>query len=103
METYKVLITKSADSELSNHTFFLGKVSPQAAQRLIQGFRSAAESLSYMPERCAWLEGEFVPTKTYRTLLFEKRYLLIFRIADDRVVYVEHMVDTRSDYQWLLI
>lgn len=54
-----------------------------------------------MPQRCPWLKGKYIPRNVYRFILFEKRYMLIFQIADD-VVYADYVVDCRQDYGWLL-
>ena len=54
-----------------------------------------------MPQRCPWLTGTYIPGHTYRFILFEKRYMLIFQIVDD-TVYVDYVVDCRQDYGWLL-
>lgn len=71
------------------------------AERLTVEFQKAAKSLEQMPQRCPWLKGEYVPRNVYRFILFEKRYMLIFQIADD-VVYADYVVDCRQDYGWLL-
>ena len=71
------------------------------AERLTVEFQKAAKSLELMPQRCPWLKGEYIPRNVYRFILFEKRYMLIFQIADD-VVYADYVVDCRQDYGWLL-
>ena len=71
------------------------------AERLTVEFQKAAKSLEQMPQRCPWLKGEYVPRNVYRFILFEKRYMLIFQIADD-VVYADYVVDCRQDYGCLL-
>ena len=54
-----------------------------------------------MPLMCPWLSGEYIPSHKYRYLLFEKRYMLIYQIIDD-IVYVDYVIDTRQDYEWLI-
>ena len=71
------------------------------AECLTVEFQKAAKSLEQMPQRCPWLKGEYIPRNVYRFILFEKRYMLIFQIADD-VVYADYVVDCRQDYGWLL-
>ena len=71
------------------------------AERLTVEFQKAAKSLELMPQRCPWLKGEYIPRNVYRFILFEKRYMLIFQIADD-VVYADYVVDCRQDYGWLI-
>ena len=80
---------------------FWRKSAPQQRERLTVEFQKAAKSLGLMPQRCPWLKGEYIPRNVYRFILFEKRYMLIFQIADD-VVYADYVVDCRQDYGWLL-
>ena len=37
-----------------------GRVSEEAANRLIQAFEGAANSLETMPKRCPWLVSEYI-------------------------------------------
>ena len=106
---YRVEISRRAAAMLVSHASFLASVSPEAAEQLTEQFTKqfteqftkAAESLEYMPERCAWLNGEMLPENRYRKLLFGKRYLMIFTVDSD-TVYVAYVVDCRQDYGWLI-
>ena len=98
---YRVIVSARAAQMLVSHAAFLAQVSPTAAERLTVEFQKAAKSLELMPQRCPWLKGEYIPKNAYRFILFEKRYMLIFQIADD-VVYADYVVDCRQDYGWLL-
>ncbi|MCR5485584.1 MAG: type II toxin-antitoxin system RelE/ParE family toxin [Clostridiales bacterium] len=98
---YRVEISQRAAQMLVSHAAFSAQVSPNAAKRLTASFREAADSLKTMPQRCPWLKGEYIPKNTYRFLLFEKRYMLIFQLAD-HTVYIDHVVDCRQDYGWLI-
>ena len=98
---YKVVITETAWEQLIEHARFLANVSMSAANRLVDGFVEAADTLKYMPERCAWLENDAIPFQKYRKLLFGKRCMLLFQIRGD-TVYVSAAVDCRQDYGWLL-
>ena len=100
-KTYAVVISKRATQMLVSHAAFLAKVSREAADRLVTSFETAANSLTVMPERCAWLNADGLPHNKYRKIPFEKRYLLLFQIRD-RTVYVDLVVDCRQDYGWLL-
>lgn len=64
-------------------------------------FEEATKSLENMPQRCPWLVGDYIPRNAYRSLLFDKRYLIIYQIADD-IVYADYVLDCRQDYKWLL-
>lgn len=80
---------------------FLAQVSPEAAERLTAAFEETANSFEVMPQRCPWITGEYIPKNAYRFILFEKRYMIIFQIADD-IVYADYIVDCRQDYEWLM-
>jgi hypothetical protein len=54
-----------------------------------------------MPQRCPWFSGEYIPRNTYRFILFEKRYMLLFQIVDN-TVYADYVLDGRQDYSWLI-
>lgn len=98
---YHVIVSKQAAHMLVSHAAFLAQVSPEAAERLTEEFERTANSLETMPQRCPWLSGEYIPKNAYRFILFEKRYMIIFQIADD-IVYADYVVDCRQDYSWLI-
>lgn len=98
---YKVIVSKKATQMLVSHAAFLAQVSPAAAERLTTEFEKSAKSLESMPQRCPWLRGAYIPQNTYRFILFEKHYMIIFQIIDD-VVYADYVVDFRQDYHWLI-
>lgn len=98
---YHVIVSERAAQMLVSHAAFLAQVSPEAAERLTNEFEKAAKSLEFMPQRCPWLTGEYIPRNAYRFILFEKRYMLIFQIVDD-IVYADYVVDCRQDYGWLI-
>ncbi len=83
------------------HAEFLAQVSPRAAERLTQEFEKAANSLEVMPQRCPCLKGKNFEDDTYRYILFERRYMIVFKIVED-TVYAEYVIDCRQDYSWLL-
>lgn len=98
---YQVIVSAQAKQMLISCAAFLAQVSPDAAERLVVSFETAANSLEIMPQRCAWFTGEYIPKNKYRFLAFEKRYLLIFQIQDD-IVYVDYVIDCRQNYSWLI-
>lgn len=98
---YHVIVSERAVQMLVSHAAFLAKASPKAAEKLTSEFEKAAHSLEVMPQRCPWLRGEYIPKNAYHFLLFEKRYMIIFQIADD-IVYADYVVDCRQDYGWLI-
>ena len=98
---YRVVVTSRAARMLVSHAAFLAKVNETAAEKLTDEFEKAASSLERMPHRCPWFEQPYIPHNKYRSLLFGKRYLIIFQIKDD-TVFVDHVLDCRQDYEWLL-
>lgn len=101
MNKYRVVVSRRAAQMLVSHAAFLAQVSPAAAERMTVAFETAAHSLEQMPQRCPWLRGEYIPRSTYRYLLFEKRYMILFQIADE-TVFADYVLDCRQDYGWLL-
>lgn len=100
-DRYRVIISNRAAEMLVSHAAFLAQASESAAGRLVDAFQEAANSLEILPHRCPWLAGEFIPVHTYRYLIFEKRYLMIYQVKD-KTVYVDYIVDCRQDYGWLV-
>jgi len=100
-KVYTVIIQTPAAHMLTKHARFLAQVSETAAERLTDEFFAKSKTLERMPERCPWLSGYSIPEKKYRKLIFERNYMLVFQIIGD-IVYVDAMVDCRSEYQWLL-
>lgn len=98
---YHVVVSEQAMQMLVSHAAFLAQVSPEAAERLTLEFEKTANSLEEMPQRCPWLSGEYISKRTYRFIMFEKRYMIIFQIVDD-IVYADYVVDCRQDYGWLI-
>jgi hypothetical protein len=98
---YTVIVSKRAAGMLVSHASFLAQASETAALRLTDSFVIAANSLETMPQRCPFLNNDYIPKNKYRKLIFEEKYLIIFQIVDDKV-YVDHIVDCRQDYGWLV-
>ena len=98
---YNIIISGRVYSMLGSHVRFLARVSPNAAKRLKTKAMKAVRSLETNPERCPFLEAEYIPEGKYRKLLVEKRYLVLYQIRGN-TVYVDYIVDCRQDYQWLL-
>lgn len=98
---YRIIVSERAAQMLVSHAAFLAQVSPEAAERLTAEFEKAAKSLEFMPQRCPWLSGDYIPKNAYHFIMFEKRYMIIFQIKDD-VVYADYVVDCRQDYGWLI-
>ena len=93
---YRVAVSQRAAQDLVAHAAFLAQVSPDAAEALTAAFERAANSLEEMPNRCPRYKDVDIPSTTYRYLLFEKRYKLLFQIQED-TVYVDYILDARQD------
>lgn len=98
---YRIIVSDRAGHMLTAHAAFLAEVSPKAAEKLVVSFQAAANSLDENPQRYPWLKSKNIPLNTYRFLIFEKRYMLIFQIRDNNV-FVEYVLDSRQDYSWLI-
>lgn len=101
MDKYKIVVSKKATSMLVSHAAFLAKVSTESAEQLIAEFNKTANSLASMPYRNPWLIADYIPKHQYRTITFQKRYLIIYQVIDD-TVYIDYVLDCRQDYSWLL-
>ncbi|WKB36458.1 type II toxin-antitoxin system RelE/ParE family toxin [Terrilactibacillus sp. S3-3] len=101
MPHYKVLISDRARQMLANPVRFLAQKSPSAARNLKNILMDAIRSFYQMPERCPFLEGEFIPPNKYHKMFVEKWYLILYQIKD-RTVYVDYIVDCRQEYGWLV-
>ncbi len=99
--SYRVIVSERAKQMLVSHAAFLAQVNVEAAERLTTEFEKAAHSLEVMPQRCPWLSGEYIPRHTYRFILFEKRYMILFQIVDN-TVFADYVLDCRQDYSWLI-
>jgi plasmid stabilization system protein ParE len=86
---------------LAGHIRFLAEKSPEAASKTKNELLQAIRSLAWMSERYPFLDAEFIPPNKYRKMFVEKWYLVLYQIQDDKV-YVDHIVDCRQDYSWLV-
>ena len=53
-DCYSVIVSEKAKKMLVSHAAFLAKVSPTAAEKLVDDFQETASSLESMPNRCPW-------------------------------------------------
>lgn len=98
---YSVVTSAEALTMLSEHVAFIARVNVQAANRLREDCFTKIKSLEEMPYRGPVLEGTYFPYKKYRYLSFEN-YALVFVVEEERqTVYVDYILDTRKDYNWL--
>lgn len=98
---YRVVVSATAAKMLVSHAAFLAQVSPSAAEQLTADFEKTVNSLEEMPQRCPRLRSVNVPNSSYRYILLQKRYMVVFQIRDE-VVYADYVLDCRQDYGWLI-
>lgn len=101
LKKYKVIVSSRATQMLVSHAAFLAQMDVDAANRLVDEFEESANSLNKLPLRCPPFEQPYIPRNKFRSLLFGKRYLMIFQVQGD-TVFVDYVVDCRQDYQWLI-
>jgi len=101
MQRYKVDVSDRAKNMLGAHVKFLAQKSPSAARNMKEKMVTAIRSLSDMPERCPFFDGDFVSRNKYHKMVVDSRYLLLFQIKDS-IVYVDYIIDGRQDYSWLV-
>ena len=101
MQRYKIEISDRAKTMLGAHAKFLAQKSPSAAREMKVKMLKAIRSLSDIPERCPFFEGEFVPRNKYHKMVVDNRYLILYQIRD-WMVFVEYILDGRQDYSWLV-
>ncbi|OXM13942.1 type II toxin-antitoxin system RelE/ParE family toxin [Paenibacillus herberti] len=101
MPRYKILVSNRARQMLESHIRFLAEKSPDAARRAKDELLQAIRSLERMPERFPFLDAEFIPPNKYHKMFVEKWYLVLYQIQD-KTVYIDHIVDCRQDYRWLV-
>ncbi len=89
------------EDRLAGHVQFLAQKSPVAARKIKNDLMNAIRSLSTMPERFLFLDGEFIPLNKYHRLFVEKWYLILYQIKD-QTVYVDYIVDCTKGYRWLV-
>lgn len=98
---YRVIVSERARQMLGAHIRFVAKVSRDAAISQKKELITAIRSLSRMPQRYPFLEGDFIPPNQYHKMFVKKQYLVLYQIRDD-VVYVDYVLDCRKDYTWLV-
>lgn len=98
---YKVIVSDRARQMLAEHVRFLAQKSPVAARRTKNELIDAIRSLSTMPERCPFVNAEFIPFNKFHRIFVEKWYLILYQVKD-QTVYVDYIVDCRQDYGWLI-
>jgi plasmid stabilization system protein ParE len=100
-EKYSVIVSDRAKRMLGAHIRFMANVDKKAADNTKKRLLTALRSLEKMQQRYPFFEEQYIPPNKYHKMFVEKWYLILYQIKDD-VVYVDYIVDCRSDYGWLL-
>lgn len=101
-ERYQVLISSAASVVLGEQAAYLAvHAGEEYARRHVAAFESATRSLQTFPSRRRFLEDPLLPPSTYRGLLFDEHYLIIYTVGT-AVVHINLVVDCRQDYACLL-
>jgi plasmid stabilization system protein ParE len=101
MAEYKVIVSDAAKQMLLTHIRFLAQVNKDAAKSKKAQFITALRSLSRMPQRFPFFDEAYIPPNRYRKMFVDNRYLVLYQIQDD-TVYVDYILDCRTDYGWLV-
>ena len=98
---YRVIISDRAKRLLGTHIRFLAQVNKRAAEEKRKKILTAVKSLDEFPQRFPFLEDPYIIPNKYHKMYIAKWYLVLFQIRDD-AVYVEYILDCRTDYTWLI-
>ena len=98
---YKLIVSQKALQMLEQNIAFIAGISKQTARNRKERIVSALKKIEEDPQIYPFFAGEYVPPNKYHKLVVDKRYLVIYQIKD-KTVYVDYIVDTRQDYQWLI-
>lgn len=97
---YQVRISSEAHASILEQVAFLANVSVPAAKKLKERLLSHIRLLETEPFRFRSLD-ENNPHDAYRLMLVPKWYGVIY-LVQGAEVFVELVIDLRSDHKWLL-
>lgn len=93
---YNVVVSSAARDMLAEHLDFLRRVNKTAAKAKKAQIMRALRSLAEMPQRFPFLTDDYIARNKYRKMYIENWYLVLYQIIDD-TVYVEYIIDCRTD------
>ena len=97
MGKYQVHLHPRLAAQLTQHAEFIARVSRPAAQRFRTEFAAALKQLAENPYQLPPYDDPNLPVELYRKASFAKWYKAALYI-EDRDVYVDAVMDGRSDY-----
>ena len=98
---YKIIISEEAAKMLSLHVKFLANVNIEASKKLKNNIIKEIGTLSENAEMYNYLNDSILPLNKYHKKIISKRYLIIYQIKNN-IVYIDYIVDCRTDYKWLI-
>lgn len=98
---YRVIVSDRAKRMLGEHIRFLARVSPDAARKKKQQIMTELRSLSQWPQRFPFFDADHIPANKYHKMFIDRWYLVLYQIQDD-IVYVDYILDCRTEYRWLM-
>ena len=98
---YRVIVSDRAKRMLGEHIRFLAKVSPDAARKKKQQIMTELRSLSQWPQLFPFFDADYIPANKYHKMFIDNWYLVLYQIQDD-TVYVDYILDCRTEYSWLV-
>ena len=101
MDTYKIIITSKAQSDLSDCVAFVQNVSKEAAINLANDIFASIESLTSFPERNPVFEMPKSFPFIIRKNVVNKRYLILYSIENNSVV-IYRILDSRRKLNYLI-
>ena len=98
---YKVYVSDRAKKQIAEHIAFVSNVNKSSAKILKKRIMKTLQSLSDMPRRCPYLNGEVIEKDYYRKMPLEGKYVAVYHI-ENTSVHIDYVLDCRQDYGWLL-
>lgn len=98
---YKVEVSERAKRGLAKIVTHIAVGNPNFARKVKAEIIAAVRTLERFPERCPFLEGEFMPYNKYHKLIVNGHFIALY-VVQDETVRVDYIVDCRQDYQWLI-
>lgn len=98
---YKIIISDKANEQIKQNLAFISKVSKAAAKVQNTEFKNAIKSIKEDPKSYKFLSEEYLQSNKYRKYVVSKRYIILYQIIEE-TVYIEFVIDTRTDYNWLI-
>lgn len=99
--TYKIIISEKAKQMLGTHIRFLAQINKSVAIKKKSKIIKEIRSLAQMPHRFPFFEEMCIPKNKYHKMFVENWYIVLYQIKDDKV-YVEYIIDCRTEYSWLV-